>query len=332
LGLELVWSVFRRQCDRWDAGLVTGESLRRAPDWNGWRWRRPTFLLIDYAHTVDEELVDLFRALARKAADPSLPPLRVLLLEREASAAEGWFHRLLSEDPSGGGGPVRGLFDPQEPVRLHPLSSPGLRRAVLDATLKAAAAYDGRPLPAVPPPGRDPAFDAKLAQPIWNDPLYLMMAALVTHGAGGAAGGRGPAALTAALGLGRADLSLELARRELSRLDRFLPAGSGPGARKLFRHLAACATLSGGWISEQAAAAAEEEMAAVAWRGRREQARSRTCSTRRCRRRAARSPRSSRTSWRKRSSLTSGAARSAPSSSGRRSGAAPRARRGPRRQ
>lgn len=222
--------------------------------------------MLDYAHALEESVTRLFLALVRKAQDRNLPPLGLLLLERQASAGEGWFHRLLESENSTGGGPVGELFEPPEPVSLHPLDTPELRRAVLADTLQLAAQHDGRPSPSLPAAGTNAAFDGRLQEAQWSDPLYLMMAALVGRervaGIANPSRGEFDNQLLEALSLGRTDLAMEVAKHELRRLDLFLPDPS-EAAKNLLRHLAACATLCGGFTAEQALAAAEEEALAL---------------------------------------------------------------------
>ena len=268
IGFEFLWKVFAEKSERWDAGVVMGESLRQPRDWNAWVWRRPTLLMLDYAHALDESVTQMFLALARKAEDGNMPPLRILLLEREASADSGWFQRLLERENSVGGGPVRDLFEPPTPVPLHPLDTAEQRRVVLASTLQLAHEHDGQAVPAMPPEGANPAFDAALREERWRDPLYLMMAALVGRRRsieqGGATG-----ALLGALSLSRVDLAMEVAKHERRRLDSFVPGTHAAVEKRLLGHLAACATLCGGFTAEQALKAADEEMKALGleWTG-----------------------------------------------------------------
>ena len=105
LGFELIWDTFRTRGDVWDPGVVAGESLRQSRDWNAWVWRRPTLLVLDYALALEESVRSMLLAFTRKAQDGTLPRLRILLLERAASASEGWFHQLLETESGAGGGP-----------------------------------------------------------------------------------------------------------------------------------------------------------------------------------------------------------------------------------
>jgi len=101
---------------------------------------------------------------------------------------------------------------------------------------------------ALPPPGRSPDFDHRLSDPMWAEPLYLMMAAIVGLHAG----------VPQALALTRTDLAFDLARRELQRIEQYVPPGDRRVAPLLLR-LSACATLAGGLTQEQCIAAARSE-------------------------------------------------------------------------
>ena len=259
LGYEFLIKVFSEQGDRWDVGSISDDSFREYADWNGWIWRRPTLLLLDYAQAKEQDVRELFRALALKATDSNLPPLRLLLLERVADAEEGWFKRLLDTEPSGGGHQVVHLFEPPEPVRLNRLETAGMRRQVLSETLRTAAENDERPVPLLPSPGTDPEFDQQLLSSKWNEPLYLMMAALVASVANGDESTNSIAAssLRYALELGRTDLAVKVARHESKRLGYF--AGNEDNPSRLLRHMAAVATLQGGLSAEEARQMAEVE-------------------------------------------------------------------------
>lgn len=260
LAMEFVWRTFREAADRWDAGFVVSESLRMPRDWNEWRWLRPTILVLDYAQALDDAVRRMLLALARKAEDENLAPLRLLLLERQASAEEGWFRQLLDMDNPLGGGPVRELFLPPEPVALQPLESLEDRRGILQATLHVLQEWDGKPVPRIPAAGADPGFDAQLAQPQWREPLYLMMAALVGRtDAQGRLATNAEAQLLAKLTLERTDLAEEVAGRELSRLDHFVVEPPGRARIRLLHHMTACATLCGGMSGADLKAACAQE-------------------------------------------------------------------------
>ena len=265
LAFEFIWEVFCERGDLWDCGVAVGESLRQPRDWNAWIWRRPTLLMLDYAHALEESVNRMFLALTRKAQDRNLPRLRILLLEREASAEEGWFRRLIEMESSVGGGPVRDLFEPPAPVPLHRLDTPALRREVIHSTLAMASEHDGQPSPALPSEGQNSRFDRQILDPQWSDPLYLMMAALVARRRYLHAGAKGSELLDA-MTLNRVDLALEVAKHERRRLEQFAE-GTGGTASRLVCHMAVCVTLCGGLTAEGARRAVEEEAAALglAW-------------------------------------------------------------------
>ena len=173
------------------------------------------------------------------------------LLEREASADAGWLRSLLDRSWSGGG--VEDLFDPLEPIRLRTLDAAADRRSVLSRLLQAAAGFLKLAAPRVPPPGESPWFDKRLAEPTWEDPLYLMMAALASVRSG----------VVDALTLTRTDLALRLADRELDRLSKFLPEPAMPRQPycRLLQHMAAYVTACGGLSPADLLPAAKVEAA-----------------------------------------------------------------------
>ncbi|MGE3312063.1 MAG: tetratricopeptide repeat protein, partial [Limisphaerales bacterium] len=263
LGLDFVWQVFRKLGDRWDVGMVTGETLLKERDWEAWVWRRPTLLLVDYAQTIERPLRRLFRGLSVHGVDPSIQPLRFLLLERVASAKEGWFRDLLDIESGAAGVAVRQLFLPPEPVPLQPVAATEMRRSLLEDVLQMASKSDGRPSPMPPKPGADPSFDAALKHDRWSDPLYLMMAGLAARENALFGTGSPGTALRSSLHLGRVDLAKEIARREIRRLDRFVPPEKGESGVRMFRHLAALATAVGGLTLKEARDVVLEETTAL---------------------------------------------------------------------
>jgi len=183
LAVDLIEKLETEAKPRWFAGFVTAKELRRFIDTqnlSAWGWQAPTLIVVDYAA---EQAATLKAWLSELASNtkPGLPPLRILLLERHASAEDGWL-RSLKED--GYTDVVSELFDPFEPVTLRPLDESANRRRVLDDFLTSAAQFLKVPRPNLPPAGVDPTFEQSLAQEVWQDPLYLHMAALLACGAG----------------------------------------------------------------------------------------------------------------------------------------------------
>jgi tetratricopeptide (TPR) repeat protein len=208
---------------RWRSGF-----LREFTNVNQRHWDQPTLAIVDYAATVAQSLKAW---LAHLADQTPAQPLRVLLLEREANPESGWLRLLL--DHTSTGHRIASLLDPPTPQRISPLADVQVRRQILEATLKKLGMKWE-----LPPPGRDSLFDQRLAEPRWQDPLYLMMAALAARQFGG---------LPQALSLTRIDLAFRLGDRELDRIGKFLPAGAPPESARLLKHLAgiitACRTL-----------------------------------------------------------------------------------------
>ena len=247
--IELIERLNTQNPGQWWAGFVQGIELRRftaLPSLAAWGWARPTLVVVDYAASLLEPVRQWLRALSQRAAPAGGPPLRLLLLERHASAAEGWLQSLyLGGDGLAG---IPRLFDPLEPKRLAPLDTPAKRREVLASMLQAGLSVPlGRALPG---PGRNPRFDRLLQNPVWEDPLSLMMAALLS----------GQSDWTDLLELPRTELVLRVANLEFKRLAEGAPL---PEAGRLVAHLVAFATLAGGLSQQQALVVAGEELDAL---------------------------------------------------------------------
>ena len=228
----------------WDSGFVgegdqgvEGGELRRfvqAQNLSTWDWRKPTFVVVDYAAGHANALAAWIAALARRdAPDPTKPasPLRLLLLERHGQRGSGWW-----ADVFGGGAwadiDKQALLDPIEPVALAPLVHAAARAALMNEVL-AANVPAGKAALQV-----DEALVTKyVSAASWGgDPLFLMMAALYAVDVGH----------THALALPRSKLAHALAAREATRLTNMAIAHRPGVSAALARHLAACVTLAGG--------------------------------------------------------------------------------------
>ena len=228
----------------WDSGFVgegdqgvEGGELRRfvqAQNLSTWDWRKPTFVVVDYAAGHANALAAWIAALARRdAPDPTKPasPLRLLLLERHGQRGSGWW-----ADVFGGGAwadiDKQALLDPIEPVALAPLVHAAARAALMNEVL-AANVPAGKAALQV-----DEALVTKyVSAASWGgDPLFLMMAALYAVDVGH----------THALSLPRSKLAHALAAREATRLTNMAIAHRPGVSAALARHLAACVTLAGG--------------------------------------------------------------------------------------
>ncbi len=240
----------------WQGGILTaGEGKRfvHKENLSTWSWQKPTLIVADYAALFAETLATWFRELADHA--PPAHPLRILLLERHADPETGWFASL-TDTSRQGRRTRRDLFHPPDPIRIAPLKEFDQRRSVLKSGMAAAAALKpGGPVgvPDLPAPGTDPLFDHRLADPQWNAPLLLLMAAVIAASSG----------LPQALSFSRPDLAKELAKRERTRLENSV---ENPTAKTLLVHLCACITLCGGLTKADALNVAEQEFAALKMR------------------------------------------------------------------
>jgi tetratricopeptide (TPR) repeat protein len=105
--------------------------------------------------------------------------------------------------------------------------------------LAAAAKLTGTKPSTLPAPGANPRLDSQLDQAAWEDPLYLMMAALLSV----------QSDLVEVLDLPRTELASQLVDHEVRRLIEGVPS---PSARRLLELTAALAALGGGLTHTQA--------------------------------------------------------------------------------
>jgi len=249
--IELVERLNQEKPDMWWAGFVQGSEMRRfAAQQNlvAWSWSRPTLIVVDYAASLVEPLREWLRDLAQNSCRAGGRPLRLLLLEREAVAGEGWLQYLSLGGHSEAGVPE--LFDPLEPKRLDRLDTAEKRRAVLAKMLEAAAPLVQCKPPKLPDTGENPRIDKQLENAVWEDPLYLMMAALLSL----------RTELVEVLELAGTELAMRLADHEIKRLTE---GAKSTAAERLLVHLAAFAALGNGLNQEQALEVAEEESHAL---------------------------------------------------------------------
>ncbi|MGP8198664.1 MAG: tetratricopeptide repeat protein [Limisphaerales bacterium] len=250
LALELLLGV-NAELPEWQAGFLDGNALRKfdaTKQASDWKWSKPTLVVVDYAQTLAVPLTDLMHALTHKRRD-GLPPLRILLLERQAG---DWFDDLLRKEDGTSPCAVGVLFHPGKPLELTPLPEGELRRRVLSQTLQRAARLAGKVPPALPPDG-DPDYEASLKRDIFAQPLNLMLAALVADKIG----------LQPALARSRIELAVALAEKELRRLKRFARTTGVPAEERAMCHLAACATMERGFTTPELELAAQEELEAL---------------------------------------------------------------------
>jgi hypothetical protein len=90
LALELVRMATK---EGWLAGFVEHRELdrfRRQQNVAEWAWDKPTLIVVDYAASRVDQLHDWIGELVDAPVESGRPPLRMLLLERQAQRAIGW--------------------------------------------------------------------------------------------------------------------------------------------------------------------------------------------------------------------------------------------------
>ncbi|MEO6195441.1 MAG: tetratricopeptide repeat protein [Thermoanaerobaculia bacterium] len=230
----------------WGAGFLTeGEMVRFRSQQNlsFWGWNRPTLIVVDSAAARARTLHDWLIELADQV-DQGNPPLRLLLLERHADPAGGWWREAFGV----GGGDTEAiarLLDPVTgPYALSGLVEPQERRWVLASILQRIGSQVRLP--------EGPSFDRQLAEISWGgEPLFLLMAGLVAARPG----------FGEILALSAPDLGLIIAGHEIQRLHDI--AESRKLSKPFLAHLAAYITLCQGLTHEEVEAAIEEEQAAL---------------------------------------------------------------------
>jgi len=195
-------------------------------------WKRPTLLVIDYAAQCHEALARWLDLLAGQKLDTKL---RILLLDREAPEAFGWWRELTGSGLNTAR-ERRDLFYSLRPRQLPNLSDLEERRDLMKAALQGARDLRSIPSdgPQIPPAGEDPDFDRALTQPQFGNPLALVMAGVIAlhHGA------------RAALALRHLETARRLGRREL---DRFAALAQARGvSRDVICHMVAYNELADG--------------------------------------------------------------------------------------
>ncbi|WP_179953313.1 tetratricopeptide repeat protein [Desulfobotulus mexicanus] len=233
MAIELISHLDTEEPGKWQAGFLTGKELKRFADLQNladWGWQKPVLIVVDYAAGLTSFLKVWLEELSQNEGSEPGPPLRILLLEREADKNGGWFQSLFEGGFSEARVPE--LFDPPEPMLLDTIDTPEHRRELLTAMLERLSRLHGQNPPPIPLPGENSLFDQELAKPTWKDPLYLMMAALLSLRSG----------IVEVLELPRTELAFELADREMGRFSKNSP----PGEKDLLLHLAALVTMNGG--------------------------------------------------------------------------------------
>ncbi|MBF0443996.1 MAG: tetratricopeptide repeat protein [Magnetococcales bacterium] len=248
---RFAWELCRKAVEKqWMVGFLGTsdlEFLLQQTDRISFEWYQPTLVVVDYAAFLAGDLNKWFSRLLSLPERKRLS-LRILLLERTAKWEEGW-----CKDAFGGASfAAQGLFEylnPTEPEELPQLSEIKFRHDFLEAVIKGLGSNK---LP--PKPGTDKQFDQQLEKSDWGGhPLYLFMAGIL-------AAKNGFADL---LLLNNVDLAMWLAKRELTRIERFAKDETG----QLLKHLAAYVTLCEGLGHAELMAVVKEEKELLGYDG-----------------------------------------------------------------
>jgi tetratricopeptide (TPR) repeat protein len=248
LALELCDQAVR---EGWVAGFLTEgemERFRSQQNLTRWGWKRPMLIVVDYAASRARLLRPWLIELAAHPGQEG-KPLRLLLLERHANPAGGWWRQAFG---LGGGDAeaVERLLDPASvPYLLPALANPEERRAVLASILERTGSTVR-----LPEPGASPAFERRLAEISWGgEPLFLLMAGLVAAQAG----------FGEVLALSAPDLGLRIARHEIARIHELAKARDPRIPERFLAHLAAYVTLCQGLSRAEVEAVVAEEKEAL---------------------------------------------------------------------
>ena len=168
LALELCAAAAERD---WRAGFLTSREMERfrgQQNVAAWGWNAPVLMVVDYAAShaepLHEWLVELADNPARSGLDGGeAPPLRLLLLERQADVNGGWWRTVFGRG-SGDARAAQGLLEDQPaPITLPAIEDAEDRRAIIGDMLERAGS-------GLRPPARaeDPGFDRQLAELSWG--------------------------------------------------------------------------------------------------------------------------------------------------------------------
>src|SRR5260370_16008248 len=159
----------------WLAGFVEQRGLDRFRGQHNvaeWAWDKPTLIVVDYAASRVDQLRDWIGELVDASIESGRPPLRMLLLERQAQRAIGWLASVFEHGQNDRSRAAISMLDPPEPVELAAIDDISSRRQNF-ATLLARKRADLT----APARGADAGFDRLLRDEKWSgDPLFLMMA------------------------------------------------------------------------------------------------------------------------------------------------------------
>ena len=255
LALELIETMAPKG---WQTGFLTRRNLRqfrRQQSLRDWVWDTPVLGVVDYASASARHLHEWLKELADNPVweddDAGFNrPLRLLLLERQAERATGWWAAVIGHGRAAAA--VEQLLDPAGPMILRPIDDPSDRRTIFTNTLQG---LDSAVRP--PTPGHDPDFDRRLTEQTWGGvPLMLMMAAVTAADSG----------FGSVLTIGSDKLALAVAEMEMERI---LKVMEGSGVRMelvpLVKHMIAITVLRQGLEPQAAFTAIEQESTALGY-------------------------------------------------------------------
>ena len=242
----------RAEADGWLAGFLTHAELDRffeKQNSSAWGWDRPTLVVVDYAAAKTARLKQWLEELALN--DRAEPRLRLLLVERHADPAIGWWKDLCSASSPGAAPGLADMVDGAPLLRLPGLEEVEQRQALVEAVRQTATPLIRSPSPLVP-------ALAELARLIREPnrvflPLDLAMATVIALQAGD----------HARLGKSRPEMAFILAGFERSRLQRF--AADHRVDPAVIEQMAALVTLAGGLSRDALAEQLEAEARAENW-------------------------------------------------------------------
>ena len=248
LALELVEKMAQ---DGWRSGFLTRADLKRFIGQHNladWGWNAPVLAVVDYASASTRVLHEWLKELSRNRLleddeAEGLPPLRLLLLERQANSETGWWSEVLGVGSEKGA--LEQIVDRESPIVLGRLADAAERRAVLTSTLERLGGSAN--MLAVT---GDSGFDRRLERLTWGGvPLMLMMTAAAVAATG----------LRQVIAMGANKLAISVAEMELERIRKVVEgAGLAVELRPMVNHLTAVVILHQG-LAANACEVIEEE-------------------------------------------------------------------------
>jgi tetratricopeptide (TPR) repeat protein len=221
---------------RWVSGFVSHEELQRfteSQESKTWKWLVPTLVVVDDVGACARSLRSWLLELCRRTPNPHGPRLRLLLLERQADPAFGWWKELFGPVGTVERSPAR-LLSPRVPVDLFGINSADDRHRLLKQVIHAVAKFRD-----VAQASEIPATDPKsltriVEKPESTEPLYLIMAGIVAV----------MESAELAVSLAAYELAKHIAESEAQRVKKI--ASARAVSEEFAMHLVVCVTLQGG--------------------------------------------------------------------------------------